>query len=541
MENKAITRDLSSMTRAELEQNIVDLTTEIESQKQKIKWLEEQFRLSRQQRFGSSSEQGIIDNDQISLFNEAEWTVDGAGEDFPEPDLAKVAPPKKKKTKGGKERMVSGLPKEIINFRLTEEQMDCPNCGEKLTEVKKTIRKELVVIPAQVKVNEYHDAVYTCRNCQKNGIENPMHTGGSPKPLLRNALASPSFVADIIKRKFVDGVPIYRQEQEYKRNGIRLSRQTMSSWVVRCSEYYLEGVYDILKENLLKRDIIQADETKVQVLHEPGKPATSDSYMWLYRSSIWDPGSQIVLYEYQDNRRMENPANFLRDFSGYLQTDGYSGYNSVTNRESDPATSVGCWAHARRYFCDAIKVLPKAEQENSNTNSHIAIAYADKIFAIERDKLGDKSPEERTQIRMEKTAPILDAYFKWIHSFNPDNILKGKFRDGIVFSRNQEKSLRAFMLDGRLQCSNNTAERSIKPFVISRKNFLFCNTPSGARATAIAFSLVETAKANDLNPFKYLEYIFEKLSQDADYDLEQLMPWAEDVKCICSVAINQSY
>ena len=305
---------LSSMTRAELEQNIVDLTTEIESQKQKIKWLEEQFRLSRQQRFGSSSEQGMIDNDQISLFNEAEWTVDEAGEDFPEPDLAKVAPPKKKKTKGGKERMVSGLPKEVIDFRLTEEQMNCPNCGERLTEVKKTIRKELVVIPAQVKVNEYHDAVYTCRNCQKNGIENPMHTGDSPKPLLRNALASPSFVADIIKRKFVDGVPIYRQEQEYKRNGIRLSRQTMSSWVIRCSEYYLEGVYDILKENLLKKDIIQADETKVQVLHEPGKPATSDSYMWLYRSSIWDPGSQIVLYEYQDNRRMENPANFLGVF-----------------------------------------------------------------------------------------------------------------------------------------------------------------------------------------------------------------------------------
>ena len=534
MENKAITKDFSSMSRAELEQNIVELTTEVESQKQKIQWLEEQFRLLQQKRFGTSSEKGMTDGDQMSLFNEAERTVDEAGEDIPEPDMSKVAPPRKKKAKGGKDRMASGLPKEVIDFRLSKEDMVCPTCGSELTEVRKTIRKELIVIPAQVKVREYHDAVYACRNCQKNGTENPMHTGGSPKPLLRDSLASPSFVADIIRRKFVDGVPLYRQEAEFKRRGIKLTRQTMSNWMIRCSDQYLAGVYEILQENLLKRDIIQADETPVQVLHEPGKPATSDSYMWLYRTSTWDPGPQIALYEYQDNRRQENPANFLGSFSGYLHTDGYSGYHSVTRREVDPATSVGCWAHARRFYCDAMKALSKADKELPHTNIETAIAYCDRIFAIERNNhLADRSPEERLRIRGEKTAPVLDAYFKWVRSFDPDHIIKGKFRDGIVYSQNQEKALRAFILDGRLQCHNSIAEQSIKPFVICRKNFLFCNTPSGARSTAVAFSIVETAKANGLDPFRYLECIFEKLSQDEDYDLEQLMPWTDDVRNTC--------
>ena len=525
------------MSRDELKQNIIELTTQVESQKQKIQWLQEQFNLLQQKRFGASSEKDMTDGDQMSLFNEAEWTADEAEGEIPEPDMAKVAPPKKTKTKGGKLRMVSGLPKETIDFRLSKEEQICPECGEKLTEVRKTIRRELIVIPAQVKVREYIDAVYACRNCQKNGIENPMHTGKAPKPLLENSLASASFVSDIMKKKFVDGMPIYRQEADLKRKGIRLTRQTMSNWVIRCSEKYLQGVYDILKEELLKREIIQADETTVQVLSEPGKAPATDSFMWLYRSGEWDPQSQIILYEYQDNRRKENPENFLGDFNGYLQTDGYAGYNSVTKREKDPAVSVGCWAHARRFFCDASKAIKKRNSEVSTTNIDKAIAYADRIFAIERDSgLAKKTPQERMQIRKEKTLPVLDEYFKWIRSFDPDHIIKGKFRDGIVYSQNQEEALRAFLLDGRLQCSNNAAERSIKPFVISRKNFLFCKTPSGAKATATVFSLIETAKANGLDPFKYLVYIFEKLSQDEDYDLEQLMPWTEAVADTCKAA-----
>ena len=259
--------------------------------------------------------------------------------------------------------------------------------------------------------------------------------------------------------------------------------------------------------------------------------------MWLYRSGEWDPENRIILYEYQADRRKEHPKDFLEKFSGYLQTDGYAGYNSVTKHEKDPAISVGCWAHARRYFCDASKAIKKGNSEIFTTNIDKAIAYADRIFAIERDSnLAKKTPQERLQIRKETTLPVLYEYFKWIRSFDPDHIIKGKFRDEIVYSQNQKDALRAFLLDGRLSCNNNTAERSIKPFVISRKNFLFCNTPSGAKATATVFSLIETAKANDLDPFKYLVYIFEKLSQDEDYDLEQLMPWTKAVADTCKAA-----
>lgn len=540
MKMKQITKDLSSMSRDELEQNIIELTTQVESQKQQIIWLKEQFNLLQQKRFGASSEKNMSDGQQLSLFNEAEWTVNGAEGEIPEPDMSKVAPPKKKKIKGGKTRMISGLPKETIDFRLSEKEMICPECGGKLTKVRNTVRKELIVIPAEIKVREYIDAVYTCRNCQKNGTANPMHTGNSPKPIIRNSLASPSFIADIMVKKFVDGVPIYRQEASLKRNGIRLSRQTMSNWVILSSGEYLEGVYEILKENLLKRDVIQADETTVQVLHEPDKPAASESYMWLYRTSPWDPEKQIILYEYQDNRRKENPANFLGDFSGYLQTDGYAGYGSVTRREENPAAGVGCWSHARRFFCDAQKAIKNSGSGIAHTNIDKAIEYADKIFAVERcNDMANRTPEERRAIREKKTVPVLDEYFSWIKSFDTDHIIRGKFRDGIIYSRNQEKALRAFVLDGRLQCSNNAAERSIKPFVISRKNFLFCNTPSGANASAIVFSLIETAKANELNPFKYLVYIFEKLSQDKDYDLEKLMPWADEVAGTCRSAADE--
>ena len=220
-----------------------------------------------------------------------------------------------------------------------------------------------------------------------------------------------------------------------------------------------------------------------------------------------------------------------------LRTDGYAGYNSVTKREKDSAVSVGCWAHARRFFCDASKAIKKGSSDTPATNIDKAIAYTDRIFAIERDSdMAKKTPQERMRIRKEKTLPALDEFFKWIRSFDPDHIIKGKFRDGVVYSQNQEEALRAFLLDGRLPCSNNAAERSIKPFVISRKNFLFCKTPSGAKATATVFSLIETAKANGLDPYKYLVYIFEKLSQDEDYDLEQLMPWTKAVVDACKAA-----
>lgn len=536
MKKSGITKDLRAKTREELEQEIVSLTMEPEAANQKASWLEEQFHLHQKQKFGSSSEKTkAADIMQMSFFNEAEAIVDEAGA-VEEPTTAKVCPPVRKKRKGKKEKLTASLPKETIEFKLTEEEKICPACGQELVDVKKTVRKELIVIPTQVKVREYIDHVYACRRCQKTGESNPIHNAGAPKALLRNSLASASFVADVMKKKFVDYIPIYRQEQELKRNGIALSRQNLSNWVIRCAEQHLSGIYELMQEELLKKDIIHADETELEVLHEPGREATATSYMWVFRTGKYD--SPIVLYRYAPTRSGVIPEEVLGNYSGYLQTDGYAGYNRLTKRAENPATAVGCFAHARRKFCEAHSALSHKEKEIPHPNIDKGIMYCDKIFAIEKELAGLNAEDRQIQRKLQ-VEPVLEAYFDWVKNFDPKELLKGKFRDAIVYSQNQEKALRGFLLDGGLECSNNIAERSIKPFVISRKNFLFCNTPSGADAAATIFSIVETAKGNNLDPFRYLEHIFTCLSQDEDYDLEMLLPWSEYLPESCKAIIHE--
>ncbi len=532
MEKQVITMDLSSMSREELELNYVQLQTQLEAEKMKVSWLEEQFRLQRAARFGASSEKALVDFDQMSIFNEAEHICDEAGDAY-EPAMVDVVAPRKKK-KCSKNALTTGLPKERFEFDLTQEEKTCPECGNSLHHVKKVVRKELAIIPAKVYVKEYISHVYACRNCQDTGDANPMHTARAPLPLFHGSLASPSIVADILKRKYVDCVPLYRQEQDLKRNGLKLTRQTMSNWVINASNKYFKSIYNRMLCKLLEEDIIQADETELEVLNEPGKEAKSKSYMWLFRTNR--ESKPIVIYKYADTRAGIVPGQTLKDFNGYLQTDGYAGYGSVTNRELNPALPVGCFAHARRKYCDALKALPVAEQKNSNTNTSKGIAYCDRIFNIENE-ISKLSPKERQLVRQQKMLPLLEEYFAWVKSFDTNMLIKSKFRDAIIYSVNQEIPLRNFVLDGRLECSNNKCERSIKPFVIARKNFLFCNTPSGADASAITFSLVETAKENNLNIFKYLEYILDCMSQDNNYDIEKLMPWSDEIPEECRAKI----
>lgn len=528
MEKRVMSVDLSSMSREELESNYVNLQTELEAEKLKVSWLEEQFRLQRAVRFGASSEKTLVDFNQMSIFNEAEYLCDEAGV-LNEPAMIDVAPTRKKK-KGTKNRLTAGLPKERFEFDLTEEEKTCSTCGNPLHYVKKVVRKELAIIPAKVYVKEYISHVYACRKCQETGDANPMHTAKAPLSLFNGSLASASIVADIIKKKYIDCTPLYRQEQDVKRNGLKLTRQTMSNWVINASNKYFQPIYEKMLSRLLEEDIIQADETELEVLNEPGKEAKSKSYMWLFRTNR--ESKPIVLYKYADTRAGRVAGETLKNFNGYLQTDGYSGYNSVTLRDENPATPVGCFAHARRKYCDALKALPAVEQQNPNTNIAKGIAYCDKIFNIEK-QLSKLSPQERQLVRQEKMMPLLEEYFGWVKRFDPSILLKSKFRDAIVYSINQEIPLRNFMLDGRLECSNNRSERSIKPFVIARKNFLFCNTPSGANASAVTFSIVETAKENNLNIFNYLEHILECMSQDEAYDIEKLMPWSDELPEDC--------
>ena len=344
------------------------------------------------------------------------------------------------------------------------------------------------------------------------------------KNIIPGSFATPEAIAHIMTQKFVMGSPLYRQEQEINRQGIQLSRQTMSNWILKVTEDYLTPVYKQLHKELLKRDVLHGDETTLQVLHEPGKAPQSESYMWLYRTS-GDTDKPIVLYEYQPGRGAKHPKEFLAGYKGYLHTDGYQGYHSLP----EDITVVGCWAHARRKFDEAVKSLPKGKAKASSASQ--GLAYCNLLFEIEQG-LAEKTAEERYNERLKQAKPVLDAMFAWANSKTaaPKSALGKAF----TYLNEQWPYLTNYLKDGRLELSNNRAERSIKPFVIDRKNFLFANTPKGAKGSAIMFSLIQTAIENGLDPYQYLTWLL-KNTNKADLknpDMpEKLLPWNAPAGC----------
>lgn len=350
-----------------------------------------------------------------------------------------------------------------------------------------------------------------------------------PRPVLKGSLASPSAIAYIMSQKYVDSMPLYRQEQQLSRLGIELSRQTMANWVLYGANKWLNLLYDRMHHHLLNHEVLHADETSLQVLNEPGRAAQTSSYMWLYRTG--KEGPPIVLYDYQKTRAGSNPTQFLSGFKGYLQVDGYSGYNLVKD-----VTLVGCWAHARRKFDEALKALPD-KKRSAPVVAKEGLDFCNRLFTIEK-KLSKVSYEKRYKERLVHSTPILDAFLAWLNDQAVKALPKSAFGQAVTYCLNQWDKLVAFLKDGRLELDNNRAERSIKPFVIGRKNFLFSNTPRGAKASAIIYSMVETAKENDLNPFAYLTYLFEELPNinvEHPHALDELLPWSANIPNNCRV------
>jgi len=371
--------------------------------------------------------------------------------------------------------------------------------------------------------------VYACRRCDREDIQTPIVTAPMPAPVLPGSLASPSAIAYIMTQKYVEGMPLYRQEQQLSRLGIELSRQTLANWMIQGAERWLRPLYERMRDHLLKKDILHADETTLQVLREPGRLAESTSYLWLYRTGRESPA--MVLYDYQTTRASKHPRQFLSGFNGYLHVDGYAGYNGLPN-----ITLVGCWAHARRKFDEALKALP-AGQRNAPVAAKEGLEFCNQLFAIERE-MYEATPEERYKIRLERSRPVMEAFLAWLKQQSPRVLPKSAFGQAISYCRNQWDKLEAFLKDGRLELDNNRSERSIKPFVIGRKNWLFANTPRGAKASATIYSIVETAKENGLNPFNYLQYLFEKLPSLDIMDqnaIDELLPWSSALPTECRV------
>jgi transposase len=460
-----------------------------------VKYYEEQLKLKQKKQFGQSSEKSCYDQISLDIFNEPEATATELTE---KAETTAVKGHVRRKIQFV-EKFPEDVPVTEIVIELPEEERVCPDCGDDMAAIgREEARKEYVLIPAKVELRKYITCTYACKRCEKENIRVPIKKSASPPAVINGSNASPEAIAYMAYQKYTMGVPLYRQEQDWARQGVLLSRQTMANCLIRCANDWLLPIWLELKRRMLEGDVLHADETTIQVLKEPGKTPQSKSCMWQYRTgeTALEP---IVLFEYKPDKKAANPAAFLSGWSGYLHTDGNESYHKL----HDGVISVGCWAHARRRFDEAVKVISPDDREGSDAMK--GKKYCDKLFEIERE-LVSLTEGERYKERINRLKPVMDEFFAWL----PTVSARPKSRLGIAigYALSQQKYLRNVLLDGRLSLSNNLSERTIKSFVICRKNFLFANTPNGATASAVIFSLIETAKAEGLNPYDYLAYVF---------------------------------
>ena len=466
-----------------LEATVLSQSKQLEEMATLIKFYEEQFSLSQRRQFGRSSEQTP---DQLSfenMFNEPE---DQADLSLPEPTYEEITYTRKKRT-GKKADDLSGLPVERIDYELPESERICPECGDIMRDIGVTVRDELEIIPAKVIHKEHAVHAYGCAKCNKESDHTPIVRADSPAPLIAGSLASASAVAHIASQKYVNGIPLYRTEKGLSYDGVVLSRQTMANWLIHCAKNYLIAIYSRMTELLLQESVIHADETTVQVLHEPGRDAKTKSYEWLYRTSACSD-HHIVIYEYQETRKQDNPKAFLKGFEGYLHTDGYQVYHNLVS----DIIIVGCWAHCRRYWEKLYESIDDVKARDGS-NAERGLVYINLLFAFEDEHRG-LTPEDRYEKRLEYSKPVSDDFFDWVGTLGA--LPKSLLGDAIHYSLSQREYLENVYLDGRLELSNNAAERAIRPFVQGRKQWLFSNTPNGAESSSIYYSIIETANNN---------------------------------------------
>ena len=464
---------------------------------QKLDFLMGQLRLAKKKMFGASSEQAAEQLlGQLSfLFNEAEaWTP---REEKASETTAVAAHTRQKRSSDLDEVLPEGVAVEVVEHGIPEAERVCDACGTVMEQIGKEVRRTLVLRPATATIREDVYYTYACRKCSVEATETPILKTERIPSVISGSYASPEAIAHIMVQKFVMASPLYRQEQELNRSGIQLSRQTMSNWILRAADDWLTPIYEEMKKRLVKEKVLHADETTLQVLKEPGKSAQSKSYMWLYQTGKYT-SQPMILYEYRPDRKASNAETFLKEFSGWLHADGYPGYH----RLPEHIRVVGCWAHLRRKFDEAVKSLPQKDQANAAALQ--GQAYCSRLFSIEQE-LAELPPEERYTQRLERSKPVMDALLAWAETTNAAP--KSALGKAIYYLKEQWPYLTRVLEDGRLELSNNLAERSIKPFVIGRKNFLFANTPWGAQGSAVIYSMIETAKESGLDPYRYLTWL----------------------------------
>lgn len=508
-----------------LQDQMEGLTRQTQALNDKMQLMMEQLVLSKKSRFGRSSEKmagpGQIRfmevDGEIVFFNEAEAVCNL---DAPEPDSLEPQQPKKKKQAGKREADLAGLPVRRIDHYLSEKEL-VAEFGEKgWKQLPDAISRCYRFVPAKVEVEEHHVGVYSSKT------DDRMVKAPHPKKLLPGSLVSPSLAAAVLNGKYVNAVPLYRLEKEFERYGLAITRQNMANWVIRLGESCFGPLYDYLHTLLYRYPVIQADETPVLV-NKDGRPAGSKSWMWVYRSGCLYQKEQVILYEYQKTRNASHPRKFLKDYNGICVTDGCQVYHTLEKEKEDLKTA-GCWVHCRRKFEEALEVIPKELRKQS-----VLDLLMNQIRAIYREegKLSGFSADERVEKRQLVVKPLVDAFFAYVKQNSGRVAKSGKAREAFTYALNQEPYLRVFLENGNVPMDNNASERAIRGFCIGKKNWEMIDTVHGASASAIIYSISETAKANGLKPYEYFEYLLTEIPKHQDESstdfLADLLPWSE--------------
>jgi len=521
--------DLSSLSddQSLSKQQVVSLFNQLEEKYQaQIDYLEEQNRLLRNELFGRRSEKDIVfDPNQLPLF--AQPAIAPEAQEDAEP----ISVSSHQRKKRGRKRLPEHLERVDIIHDLSEQEKMC-SCGHQMDRIGQDECEKLDYIPAKVRALRHIRLKYACKHCE--GVEDDGATvkiAPVPAQLIPKSNATAGLLAHLFTSKFADGLPLYRQQKIFARMGCDLSRSTMANWAIETSKR-CQPLMELLQQEIRSGPLINVDETTLQVLKEPGRHNTSKSYMWIYRGGDLD--RPALVYQYHPSRSGQVAADFIgKDYKGYVQSDAFSGYDRM--EENPGIVHLGCWAHARRKFFDVIKVKKKIRSKrNPKTLADEALIYIKGLYRIEKQaRVQELTPEQIVTLRQKEAKPILDKFKTWLEAKKPIVPPKSLLGKAIDYALSNWKRLIVYIEDGRLKPDNNAAENAIRPFVVGRKNWLFAGHPRGAEASATFFSLIETAKANGLEPYAYLRYVFENLPLiENEDDYRSLLPQYVDKNLI---------
>lgn len=439
---------------------------------------------------------------------------------------------------GVRKEMLAGFPQEVEKYVLPAEEK-CSVCGGEMKVTgKKVVRTEVEFQPAKLIVKQIIQQVAKCVSCGTEGSPNEkchFQKAAVPVPPLAHSISTPSLIAQVMYQKFALGLPLSRQEKDWYRLGLVLSRSNMANWVIRCSEEWFKPVYWRIYEKLLECDLIHMDETRIRCNKEEGKLPSSESFMWVMRSAASED-IQAAFFFYSRSRGGENARKLLKDFNGYLITDAYAGYDTVPDIKR-----ALCWSHARRYLIESIP-LDSQGKEIPGSKGAEGREYINLLFKVE-EEIKNLPYEEKKQKRQDASKPILDAFWTWVEKTSAMYTTNEKLTQALGYCQNQRKYLETFLEDGRIPLSNNYCEANIKPFATARRAWLFADTPKGAFANGVLYTLVESAKANDLDVYEYLKHLLTERPNNHHLEkpsvIDRLLPWSKELPEQCRMKRNR--